>query len=123
MDEERLRELEGLLGEMTDAAERGDAQEHAVKNASFHAAVMKTADNPALERAWRVLEPYLRTYLTASRPGVDLVWLAQRHQRLLDAFRLGDGEAAAAAMRIHLQEAAVVVGATVPEGSGKEGRR
>jgi hypothetical protein len=43
-------------------------------------------------------EPFARTYITAAAPGIDLHWLAERHEPILDAIRDGDPERAEAAM-------------------------
>lgn len=111
ISEECFQELEGLLVEMTDAARRGDAHEHALKNAEFHGTVVRASGNKTLERNWRMLEPFSRTYLTASTPGTDLNWLAKRHLEIIDALRDGDPDRAADVMRKHAAEAAATVSA------------
>jgi DNA-binding GntR family transcriptional regulator len=99
-----LATLDGLMSEMLTAAERHDAHAHALKNAEFHVTILRAARNDALERAWQMLEPFLRTYITATLPGVDLVWLARRHEKLIAALKAGDPGLADAAMREHLHE-------------------
>lgn len=99
-----LATLDRLMGEMLEAAEQHDPHAHAVKNAEFHVTILHAAQNDALERAWKMLEPFLRTYITATLPGVDLVWLATRHEKLIAALRAHDAERAAMAMREHLHE-------------------
>jgi DNA-binding GntR family transcriptional regulator len=56
-----------------------------------------------------MLEPYSRTYLTVSRPGIDLVHLSDRHEPVLDALRRADPKAAAEAMHEHLMGAAALL--------------
>lgn len=104
-----LADLERLFAEMKEAADRNDPHDHAVKNAAFHARIVKATHNGTLERLWAMLEPFSRTYVTASAPGIDLQWLSGRHQDLLDAIRDGDPERAAEAMRDHAAEAAVLI--------------
>ncbi len=99
-----LATLDGLMSEMLVAAERHDAHAHALKNAEFHVTILRAARNDALERAWQMLEPFLRTYITATLPGVDLIWLARRHEKLIAALKAGKPELADAAMREHLHE-------------------
>ena len=82
-----LTTLDRLMAEMLAAAEQHDPHAHAVKNAEFHVTILQAARNDALERAWQMLEPFLRTYITATLPGVDLVWLATRHEKLIAALR------------------------------------
>jgi DNA-binding GntR family transcriptional regulator len=101
-----LAELEQLLERMRVAARRGDAHDQSRANASFHATIVRAARNGTLERQWRMLEPFSRTYLTVSRPGIDLLALSERHGPILDALRRHDPDAAAAAMHDHLMGAA-----------------
>jgi DNA-binding GntR family transcriptional regulator len=52
-----------------------------------------------------MLEPFARTYVTASVPGIDLHWLGKRHLPIYEALAARDPEAAAEAMRRHANEA------------------
>ncbi len=101
-----LAELDQLLERMRKAARRGDAHDQSQANASFHATIVRAAHNETLERQWQMLEPYSRTYLTVSRPGIDLVHLSERHVPILEALRRCDPPAAAEAMHAHLMGAA-----------------
>jgi DNA-binding GntR family transcriptional regulator len=108
---ERIRESEllrlaELLETMRAAARRGDAHGQSQANASFHATIVGAARNATLERQWSLLEPFSRTYISVSRPGLDLLALSERHVPILDALRARDGDAAAAAMHRHLMDAA-----------------
>jgi DNA-binding GntR family transcriptional regulator len=104
--EEELLRLAELLETMRAAARRGDAHDQSQANASFHATIVRAARNATLERQWSFLEPYSRTYLTVSQPGLDLRALSDRHVPILEALRARDGEAAADAMHRHLMDAA-----------------
>jgi DNA-binding GntR family transcriptional regulator len=104
--EDELLHLAELLERMRGAAQRGDAHDQSQANASFHATIVRAARNATLERQWSFLEPYSRTYLTVSQPGLDLIALSERHVPILEALRVRDGEAAAAAMHQHLMDAA-----------------
>jgi DNA-binding GntR family transcriptional regulator len=106
ISEDELLQLAELLDTMRGAAQRGDAHDQSQANASFHATIVRAARNPTLERQWSFLEPYSRTYLTVSQPGIDLPALSERHVPILEALRARDGEAAAAAMHQHLMDAA-----------------
>ena len=101
-----LAELEQLLERMRKAARRGDAHGQSQANASFHATIVRASRNRTLERQWQMLEPYSRTFLTVSRPGIDLVYLSNRHAPILEALRRRDPPAAAEAMHEHLMGAA-----------------
>ena len=67
---------------------------------------MRAARNATLERQWSLLEPFSRTYISVSQPGLDLRALSDRHVPILDALRARDPEAAHDAMHQHLIEAA-----------------
>lgn len=110
-----LARMQQLLGEMRVSAARGDAHAQALQNSEFHTCVITASDNRTLQRLWSMLEPFARTYLTATVPGADLHWLADRHVAILDALEARDAEAAAAAMRVHAREAENQVLATEPE--------
>ena len=101
-----LAELDQLLERMRKAARRDDAHDQSQANASFHATIVRAARNETLERQWQMLEPYSRTYLTVSRPGIDLVYLSDRHVPILDALKRRDPAVAAGAMHDHLMGAA-----------------
>jgi DNA-binding GntR family transcriptional regulator len=101
-----LEELDGLYAEMLAAARRGEPHEQSRADAAFHGAIARGTRNATLERQWTYLEPYSRTFITLSRPGADLVHLAEEHLPILDALRAGDGKRAAKAMHRHLMHAA-----------------
>lgn len=99
-----IAELEELLAAMADAADDGDAYEQAQRNAQFHARIISAAENETLQRHWSMLEPFGRTFVTASLAGVDLHYLGDRHQGILDAIRDQDSELAARLAKTHAEE-------------------
>lgn len=101
-----VRDLERLYDEMEEAAQRNDPHDHAFKNTQFHERIVQAAGNRTLARLWSMLEPFSRTYVTASAPGMDLKWLSHRHDGILEAIRDGDPQRAAETMRTHAYEAA-----------------
>jgi DNA-binding GntR family transcriptional regulator len=105
-----VADLERLLVEMVSAADRGDAHEHALKNTQFHERVLDAAANRTLKRLWSMLEPFARTFITASAPGIDLHWLSSRHESILSAIRDADPERAAEASRRHAEDVAEMLG-------------
>jgi len=105
-----LEDLEQIYLEMNEAAERGDAHDHALKNTEFHARIMRAAGNSTLERLWSMLEPFGRTYVTTMTPGADLHEIGGRHRRIIDAIRDGDPDRAAETSRDHAAEAAQMIG-------------
>jgi DNA-binding GntR family transcriptional regulator len=106
MTEDELLQLAELVEKMRAAADRGDAHDQSQANAQFHATIVRAARNATLERQWSFLEPFSRTYISVSQPGLDLRALSDRHIPILDALRARDGDAAAEAMHQHLMDAA-----------------
>ena len=71
---------------------------------------MRAARNPTLERQWAFLEPFSRTYISVSQPGLDLRALSERHVPILDALRARDADALVAQLRDHRERALRVLG-------------
>jgi DNA-binding GntR family transcriptional regulator len=105
IDDATLERMRGLMQEMREAAARGDAHTQALRNSEFHTCVIDASGNRTVQRLWSMLEPFARTYLTATAPGADLRWLADRHSAILDALVAHDADAAAEQMRIHARQA------------------
>lgn len=98
-------ELEALYDSMQAAATRDDRHEVAVLDAAFHARLLRTAGNATLERIWRSLEPFSRTYITLLVPHADPHWTADLHLPVLQAVRERDVVAAQEALREHFRQA------------------
>jgi DNA-binding GntR family transcriptional regulator len=105
MTDADLAELEVLYDGMQSAARAGDGHEVAVLDASFHARMLRLAANATLERVWRSLEPYSRTYITLVGPGSDPQWTANLHRSIIDGLRTREASAVEAALRRHFDEA------------------
>lgn len=107
---EQIATLRSLVGEMHRKGEAGDAHGQAMLNTEFHRTVMAAAGSDGLMRAWAVLEPFARTYLTAMVPGTDLIWLGDRHSAIVEALEAGDVDLAASVIRQHAREARDLLG-------------
>ena len=118
-----LAELEALHEAMQEAAGIGDRHEVAVRDAAFHARLLALAGNRTLERVWRSLEPFSRTYITLVAPGADAHWTADLHPRILAAVRSRDPEAVAAALRQHFDEASAHLADGWPASTTADGPR
>lgn len=105
IDGQTLERMRRLLDGMRASAKRGDAHGEALLNSEFHTCVIEASGNRTIQRLWTLLEPFARTYLTATVPGADLDWLAERHVAIIAALEARDPEGAAAAMRTHAKEA------------------
>lgn len=103
--------------EMQRAADLEDGHAVAVADAGFHAEIVRLAHNRTLERVWRSLEPFSRTYLTLLVPGADVRWTADLHTPILAGLRERDPERVAAALAQHFVRAGERLGREWEEAS------
>ena len=115
MTDEDLRELEELGDEMQRSAADGDRHAVAVADASFHARMLQVSGNATLERVWRSLEPFSRTYITLVVPGADPHWSADLHVPILAALRERDAEAVVVALARHFDEITANMARRLPD--------
>jgi DNA-binding GntR family transcriptional regulator len=99
-----VAELAAQVELMQAAARSGDGHLLAQADARFHGRIVEIADNGTLERAWRTLEPFSRTYLTLALPGADPKWSADLHRPIMAALRARDADAVVAALEGHFDE-------------------
>jgi DNA-binding GntR family transcriptional regulator len=104
MTDADLAELAGYLEAMREAARLDDGHRVAEADASFHGRIVELADNRTLEKVWRSLDPFSRTYLTLVVQGADPTWSANLHGPILAALERRDAEAAVDAIRRHFEE-------------------
>lgn len=105
MTDEDLAEIEVLYDSMHAAAASGDRHEVAIRDAAFHARMLAMSGNATLERVWRSLEPFSRTYITLVAPGADPQWTANLHTAILAGLRARDAGEVERALRYHFGEA------------------
>lgn len=103
MSDRDLAEIEGLLAAMERAADGDDRHAVALADANFHARILQLSGNATLERVWRSLEPYSRTYISVA--GADTHWTAGLHPRIVEALRTRDPEAVVGALQDHFEAA------------------
>ena len=102
-----MAELEALGAEMQRAARVDDGHAVATADASLHGRVVQLSGNATLERVWRALEPFSRTYITLVVPGADAQWTADLHLPILEALRSRDADRLVQALRQHFLDVAV----------------
>ncbi len=102
-----IAELEALGEEMQRAARADDGHAVATADASLHGRVVQLSGNATLERVWRALEPFSRTYITLVVPGADAQWTADLHLPILEALRSRDADRLVQALRQHFLDVAV----------------
>jgi DNA-binding GntR family transcriptional regulator len=99
-----IAELAGYCDEMQRAAAAADRHAVAIADASFHGKLIEVSRNVTLERVWRSLEPFSRTYITLVAPGADATWTANLHGPILDAVQRRDPELVVRALQRHFDE-------------------
>ncbi len=104
MTDADLDELAGYLDAMRTAAAQDDGHAVAEADARFHARIVELADNGTLEKVWRSLEPFSRTYITLVVPGADPQWSADLHAPILAALQGRDTEGVVDALERHFDE-------------------
>ncbi|HEY7736075.1 MAG TPA: GntR family transcriptional regulator [Candidatus Limnocylindrales bacterium] len=101
-----LSELEACAEEMQVAARAGDGHAVAEADARFHGRIVELAANGTLDKVWRSLEPFSRTYITFVVPGADPQWSADLHTPIVAALKERDAEAVVDALERHFTEVA-----------------
>jgi DNA-binding GntR family transcriptional regulator len=106
LTEEALAALAADVAEMQRSADAGDAHAEAMADAAFHGRIVELSGNSTLQRVWRTLEPFSRTYITIGVPGADRRHIADEHVPVLDALTRRDPELATAVLHRHFADAA-----------------
>jgi DNA-binding GntR family transcriptional regulator len=114
MRDDDLAELGELMNRMQTAARAGDGHAVAEADASFHGRIVELADNATLEKVWRSLEPFSRTYLTLVVPGADPQWSADLHTPILGALKARNVDAVVAALQGHFDDVAANMARRLP---------
>lgn len=122
LTDDDLADLGAAFDAMQAAAADDDGHGVAEADARFHARIVELADNATLERVWRTLEPFSRTYLTLVVPGADPRWSADLHGPVLAALRSRDAAAVVAALEAHFAEVSERMAQRWPEDGTEPGR-
>jgi DNA-binding GntR family transcriptional regulator len=104
MTDADIEELGGHLDAMRAAARNDNGHGVAEADARFHGRIVELADNGTLEKVWRSLEPFSRTYITLLVPGADAQWSANLHAPILAAIQRRDIEEVVGALQRHFDE-------------------
>jgi DNA-binding GntR family transcriptional regulator len=117
MGDADLAELADHVDAMQAAARAGDGHGVAEADARFHGRIVELSANGTLEKVWRSLEPFSRTYITLVVPGADPQWSADLHAPILAALRDRDAEAVAGALERHFSEVSANMARRLPDGT------
>jgi DNA-binding GntR family transcriptional regulator len=102
----RARDLARLAAEieaMRAAATAGDVHAFIVHDVGFHRRIVEASGNSVLLELWRSLHVEVRTTITLIKRVADLLDVAETHRPVLDALRERDADAAARALRDHIE--------------------
>jgi DNA-binding GntR family transcriptional regulator len=121
LEDADLAELAGYFDAMQAAARAGDGHAVADADARFHGRVVELGRNATLEKVWRSLEPFSRTYITLVVPGADPQWSADLHAPILAALQQHDVEAVVAALERHFEDVSANMAGRLPAGADDEG--
>jgi DNA-binding GntR family transcriptional regulator len=99
-----IAEFAGELEAMRKAARANDGHAVAEADARFHGRIVELADNGTLQKVWRSLEPFSRTYITLVVPGADPQWSADLHAPILAALEQRDADAVVDALGRHFDD-------------------
>jgi DNA-binding GntR family transcriptional regulator len=97
------------------AARAGDGHAVAEADARFHGRIVELAANGTLDKVWRSLEPFSRTYITFVVPGADPQWSADLHTPIVAALKERDAEAVVDALERHFTEVAANMARRLPD--------
>jgi DNA-binding GntR family transcriptional regulator len=104
MDEEDFERLEGLIRDMSEAAERGDLDRIVGMEVGFHEFVISKSGQPHCSQIWRAIIPRVRAYFYA-----DGLWrenseeVIDEHRELLHVMRTRDEAKVLAEVEKHIR--------------------
>ena len=95
--------LESLIAEMADAAQENDFEKLAEADIRFHEAVIMASEQRHCLQMWRTIQPRVRAYFRRDATSyADSHGVAEQHQRLVAALRIGDVEKIVSAVEEHI---------------------
>jgi DNA-binding GntR family transcriptional regulator len=99
-----LDALRTIYDDMVEAAYQDDVSLMVQYNNLFHNTILEISGNTLLYKLYQTLEFARWTIFSTTRSGLGLVFLAERHEALLDALATRDPDITADAMRNHIEE-------------------
>ncbi|WP_372572267.1 FadR/GntR family transcriptional regulator [Ruegeria jejuensis] len=102
--DEDLQEIFGAIDAMAEHAVENER--YVLADAEFHVAVLRAAHNPYLDALENAIFTGLLLSIRVTNPDSSQNLLSiPFHQKIGDAIRRGDGQAASDAMKVHLEDA------------------
>jgi DNA-binding GntR family transcriptional regulator len=97
-------DVAALEREVLGMAQAEDVREQVEHDVRFHELIVAASGNARLIELWASLQVESRTMITALRTGLDAAAIARLHEPIVDALRRRDADAAAAAIRGHVED-------------------
>lgn len=101
LDDDLIEELRACHQTMSECHKSRDFIGMTAADARFHQIIADASGNGAVRRVFSQLEPFGRTFITLTSPGVELGEILQQHEGILEALIAGDGELAACRAHDH----------------------
>ena len=120
---EGLGSLRTLQDQMRNSVKNHDLMAFSEDNSRFHGRIAEESLNTPLLRVYTQLEPFAKTFVSASLPQPDLDVMLAQHDRIIDSLASRDSEGAAAAARDHQIHVAQLVIEQVLEEDAKKTRQ
>jgi DNA-binding GntR family transcriptional regulator len=96
--------LQAILDEMMEAARQQDRDRLVMLDNTFHETILIVSRNKTLHQLWKSLQFGTWSIVTYRKSRYDPIYLAARHEELLEAFKSRDPERAAHAMQHHIED-------------------
>jgi DNA-binding GntR family transcriptional regulator len=98
---EKMESIEAQQVIMRAAARSGDMEGFAAANIRFHQSIVGLSSNQTLQKVWDSLEIGMRSRLNLQKNEDKLLSLAEIHQPIVDALKLGDLKQTGVLLREH----------------------
>jgi DNA-binding GntR family transcriptional regulator len=99
----RSESVRASFDDLMRVAKDGDRLAYAAASTRFHRAVVVSANNESLLRAWNALGIEVMTILATASNATDLVELAESHREVVEALESGDSVLAEMVLSRHVE--------------------
>jgi DNA-binding GntR family transcriptional regulator len=104
LTDQDLLDLAAVVERMMEHARNSNDHDFYKADYAFHQIIIRVADNSMLTQLFEMLQYAYWTFASTILLNRDLVYLGQRHYRVLEVLRKRDAELAAQVLREHIEE-------------------
>jgi DNA-binding GntR family transcriptional regulator len=104
LTDQDLFDLAAVVERMMEHARNSNDHDFYKADYAFHQIIIRVADNSMLTQLFEMLQYAYWTFASTILLNRDLVYLGQRHYRVLEVLRKRDAELAAQVLREHIEE-------------------